>query len=518
MTAQVEAPPDAASTGELAATATATATSIRGSSVMLVGRVAAMGVNFAAQVLVVRHLSKADYGAFAWALSSVLLLQSVIALGIDRADTRFFAHYDERDQPARLRGLLVIEASTVVMIGLAALGAALTMQAHLTGTVAPNGLAAALLLVLLVLAPLQALDALVVNLFAVFASPWSVFVRRYVLEPGLRLLVVVGVVLSDGTTRALAWGYVLAGAVGLGIYLVLLVRLLDRTGLAGRFKAAPRELPLREVFTFSLPLLLSNLVAVATTELAVVVLGRYGGATEVGALRAVQPLAALNLVVMFSFMTLFAPAAARAIARGDLAAVRDLYWRTAGWITVLTAPVLLLTTVFARPVIDVTLGARYGDSAPYLASLSLGYFVNAALGFNGITVQMLGRLRFVLVTNLAVLAVMVGFDLLLIPRFGAGGAAVAVLATLLVHNLAKQAGLTGAVGVWHRGHGRTVAGVMAVVLVLGAIEALARVPLAVAVALTAIAEAPLLWNNRRFLQVAETFPEAARIPVLGRSL
>lgn len=495
-----------------------TAVNVRGSVLMLVGQVSAMAVNFASQLLVVRHLSKAEYGAFAWALSGVLLLQSVIALGLDRADTRFMAHYDERHEYGRLRGLLVVEASTVVAFGLGALGLAVVAQGPIRDTLAPSGSATTLLLLLLALAPLQAIDALVVNVFAVFATPTSVFFRRYVLEPGLRLLVVVALVTTDGSARYLAVGYLVAAAVGLGTYLVLLRRLLERTGLARRFSTAVRELPARELFAFSLPMLLTNLVAVATTELAAVLLGRYRAAPDVAAFRAVQPFAALNLVVLFSFMTLFTPVAARAIARSDLHTVRDLYWRTAGWVTVLTAPVFLLTTVFARPLVTATVGAEYANSAAYLAILALGYFVNAALGFNGLVVQMLGRVRFVLVTNIAVLGFMVAADVVLIPRFGAGGAAAAVLATLLVHNAWKQGGLVGGVGAGDRGHARTCLGVAAAAAVLGAIEAVAHPPLLVALALCGTAGVVLLRVNRRRLRLADTFPEVARLPLLARVL
>jgi hypothetical protein len=44
---------------------------IRGSSLLLIGRTLSMAVNFAVQVLIVRYLSKTDYGAFAYALSIV---------------------------------------------------------------------------------------------------------------------------------------------------------------------------------------------------------------------------------------------------------------------------------------------------------------------------------------------------------------------------------------------------------------------------------------------------------------
>ena len=505
-------------TAERGTSPAVTAVNVRGSVMMLAGQVSAMAVNFASQLLVVRHLSKAEYGAFAWALSGVLLLQSVVALGLDRADTRFMAHYDERREYGRLRGLLVVEASTVALVGLGILGAAVVVRGPIEDAVAPSASATTLLLILLALAPLQALDSLVVNVFAVFATPRSVFVRRYVLEPGLRLLVVAALVLTDGSARHLAAGYLLAGAVGLGIYIALLVRLLERTGLARRFSTAARELPVRELFAFSLPMLLSNLVAVATTELAAVLLGRYWAAPDVAAFRAVQPFAALNLVVLFSFMILFTPVAARAIARRDPGTLQEVYWRTAGWITVLTAPVVLLTTVFARPLVVTTLGGEYAGSAPYLATLALGYFANAALGYNGLVVQMLGRIRFVLVTNVAVLGFMVAADVVLIPPYGAGGAAVAVLATLLVHNAWKQGGLVGNVGPWDGGHARTCLGVAAAGAVLGVVEVVAHPSLPVALVLCGVAGVALLRANRRRLRVADTFPEVARVPLLARVL
>ena len=42
---------------------------IRGSTLLLVGQLLAKGVNFGVQVLIVRYLSKSDYGALAYALS-----------------------------------------------------------------------------------------------------------------------------------------------------------------------------------------------------------------------------------------------------------------------------------------------------------------------------------------------------------------------------------------------------------------------------------------------------------------
>src|SRR6476661_5203575 len=52
-------------------TKSATAKAVRGSSLLLLGKVLALGLNFVSQILIVRYLTKNDYGAFAYALSIV---------------------------------------------------------------------------------------------------------------------------------------------------------------------------------------------------------------------------------------------------------------------------------------------------------------------------------------------------------------------------------------------------------------------------------------------------------------
>jgi O-antigen/teichoic acid export membrane protein len=501
-----------------AARASLIADHVRGSSLMLAGQIAGLLVTFATQVLIVRHLSREDYGAFAYALSAVLLLQSMLALGMDRSDTRFLALYDERRDRGRLLGVLVLEAGTVLVLGSAAAVAAWSLRGPLEHVLTPDDRAFDVLLAMIVLAPLQALDTLVVNVFAVFAKPWSVFFRRYVLDPGLRLLVAVIAVLAGKGVLFITVGYVVAGLVGVAIYTGLLVRLLARLGVLTRASLRTLVVPARAVLEFSLPLLLTNVVAVASTQLAAVVLGHFHPAAAVAAFRAVEPVAALNLIVGYSFTTLFTPAAARLHARGDREGLRHLYWQTARWVAVLTFPIVCATTALAAPLTVTAFGNRYSSSAEYLALLSIGYYLSAAVGFNGITVLMLGRLRYITFGNLGVLVWTLGVDLLLIPPWGATGAVVAVLSTVLVHNAVKQAGLGfgAGIGIVDHGHLSVLVRLAAVLAVFNLVSLAAHPTLPIGLAVVAATTCVVLWFLGPALDLEGTFPELARLPLLRR--
>ena len=77
-------------------------TQIRGSSLLLGGRLLAVAINFAAQVLMVRYLSTANYGALGYSLSVVTMLQTICMLQLQEVVVRFVPIYHEREDYPRL--------------------------------------------------------------------------------------------------------------------------------------------------------------------------------------------------------------------------------------------------------------------------------------------------------------------------------------------------------------------------------------------------------------------------------
>jgi len=252
----------------------------------------------------------------------------------------------------------------------------------------------------------------------------------------------------------------------------------------------------------------------------VVILEQFAGLTEVARLRAQQPIAATNQLVMFSFATLFTPVAARMFAAGDRQGLNDLYWRTAMWIAVLSFPIFALTFSVATPLTHVLLGARYHDSALLLALLSFGYYFNAALGFNGLTLKICGRFRYVVVISLIVVVLNVAANLALIPFYGALGAAIGTSLAMIAHNILKQVGLRSgtAIATFERRYVKGYSVIFSVAIGLLLVEWIVRPPVVVGLAMAGLASWLVFRLNRDLLHIAGTFPELTRIPLLKRLL
>jgi O-antigen/teichoic acid export membrane protein len=294
---------------------------------------------------------------------------------------------------------------------------------------------------LIFLVPVEAADAMLDGLFASFAGTRAIFFRKYILGPGLKLGVVVLLMWKNATVVFLAYGYVAASIFGVLMYSWMYLRLLREQRLLQHIKPARIKIPVREILAFVVPGLSSILATVALSTVSIFLLGSIRTMSDVAYFRAVLPLAQLNSVVMSSFTLLYIPSAARLLAGSDYPAINKLYWQTAAWMSVLSFPIFAMTFSLAQPLTVFLYGARYEQAAPILALLSFGSYFNVALGFNLQTLKVIKRLRYITVISVLAVLFNVVVNLVLIPRYGAVGAAIGTAASLIVYNLLMQVGL-----------------------------------------------------------------------------
>lgn len=486
---------------------------LRGSSVLLGGRGVSLLINLAVQVISVRILSKTDYGAFAYALGVASIGSSAVLLGLDKTVSRFVPLYQEQGEERKALGTLALAAGVVCGLGIALVLLVFGLRGVLLGLVVRDALSLALLLILIALAPIQALDALLQNAMAIFVGARAIFVRRHLVGPGLKLLAVLVVMAVSGDVFLLAYGYLIGGVLGVALYLWILIRAWQHQGVLKRL--GDLELPAREVLGYSLPMLSSVLITLTAGSVASVLLEHFHGTGEVAAFRAVLPVARLNLVVLESFSLLYIPLASRMFARNDREGLNDLYWRTATWISVLTFPLFAVTFCLAKPLTTLLFGAAYTTSGSLLAILAVGFFFNAALGFNAFTMRVHGRVGPVVAINLVTVVLGLGASAFLIARFGATGAAVGGSLTLVIHNVLNHFGLmvvnTG-VQLLDRRFARIYAVITVMVLSLLAVQHLLAPPLLLSLTLSALAWLAVVRLTRSDLDPRTTFPELLRLP------
>ncbi len=489
---------------------------VRGSALLVVGRVLTLVLTTATQVIIVRALTQSDFGAFGYALALAAAGRTLLSLGQGKLLSRFMAKYEEERDFDRMFGAMFLAIGTIMLTSTLSLATLFLLADSVISSAVSDPATVKVVLILIFLAPLEALDQVFVSLFAVFSKARTIFFRKYLFTPLLRLVVVLTLALTGSSVTFLAIGYLGAAVVGVVVYLGVFVRVLRERGLLKQLRPSRIILPFRAVFSFSLPLISGELLLLSLNVGGVLILGYFHSAAEVARYRAVFNPARLNTAVLHAFVPLFLPLAARLFTRGDIEGLRRAYWHTGVFVAVLTFPVFALTGPLAFELTVLLFGDAYADSGIVLALLSVGYYFGVVLGFNTYTLQVCERIRFLVIVNVLVAALNIGLSLLLVQEYGAVGVAAANLAALVVQNVVNQWALRRAIGTTFidRGAVRCYAVIFACAVALWVFQVLVQPPLIVGVAVAAVASFLVLLAGRSAIELGDTFPELQRMPML----
>ena len=488
---------------------------VRGSSLLFGGRLISLGINFTVQVLIVRTLSTSDFGSFAFGLAIVAMLSNLNILGLSKAAGRLVPLHMEQQANGLVAGTIVSTVATLLALGLA-----LVLLAHLalgiTGDAAiADETSRELLLWMVLLTPIQALDNVGQSLSAVFVGARAIFVRRHLVGPLLKLAAVFIVIITDGSVINLAIWYLVAAAIGLALYLTVLARAWRARNLFAFFRPDRIRWPGRGLYLFAVPLLATDVVIALESNLSIIVLQAFHGPEAVARLQAIVPLAALMFVVVESFKLLFLPVATRLHSRNDTAALADLYWRSVLWLGLLSFPVFVSLVLYAEPITTLLFGDRYAASAPLLIVMACLKYLAGIAGLNYYSLMALGRGGEILTANFIAVLSTLALNLILVPLYGAMGAAIAFPAALVLHNLYQVRGLRGS-GIGWRGGTllRLFAEITAATLALGGLTQAFDLPLWLGLPVIGVTGLLLLRFNREPLALETTFPELARVTPL----
>ena len=144
---------------------------------------------------------------------------------------------------------------------------------------------------------------------------------------------------------------------------------------------------------------------------------------------------------------------------------------TTAWLVLLTWPLYLLAVVYGPEVLSV-FGHSYRAGAPVMVILALTMLLATACGQVDMVLITTGRSSWSLINGLLAVAVNVGLDLVLIPRYGITGAAIGWAVAIVVTNLMPMAQLASSIHLQPFGRGTVLAAALSTV-------AFGAVPLAI---------------------------------------
>lgn len=438
----------------------------RGGFYSLAGTLATAVATFGFTAIATRSLpDQRDAGTLFALTSAFMVAAAVIRLGAPTGLVYFLNRYRKTGQEHRIRLVWRAAYAPVVVLavsfGAAGIVASPSISSFLVGRDDPATVV--LTRVLSAVLVFAAVGDLAQGSTRGYGAMRPLVLIARIGRPGLQVVLAVAVVVAgaaDLVSLGLAWAVPFVPS---AIALYWWARRLDRShagdgrpeagrpvsgvsragGAHARGRASVRAAARgeRRVFwRFTGPRSVASIAQVAIQRIDIVLLGILAGPAPAALYTAATRFLAFGQLGGQALNQAIESKVASLLAIGDSDGVRAVYRVATVWLVLLTWPVYL-TFIGWAPELLAVFGPGYADAAGVIVVLSLAMLLGTAVGAVDTMLVMAGRGTWTMFNASAALVVNVALNLVLIPRFGIMGAAVAWAAAIAVNNVVPLAQL-----------------------------------------------------------------------------
>lgn len=398
----------------------------RGSVLNLIGMAFGAAANFAMLTIVGRAYGADAFGVFSGVTALFLLLSVVVRLGADTGSTWFVARWTDDDGGLSVWGVVRIATTPVVVcatvVALAVMALADPLASLLTDEAARSDFAAMLRIVAIML-PVAAVGEILMGVSRGLGSMRPTVMASQFGRQGGQLVAVAAVasLTDDLSVLAVAWA---------APYVITIVY--PAAWIAGvvGLRSGGESVPWRPFWNYAGPQAATAAAQSGLEKFDIIALGSLATVVDQGAYNAANRLAHVAVLGWYSVNLAHAPVYANLFERQRNREVGDLVGVASAWATLVVGPLLWAFALFAGAWLSV-FGEDFGVGSDALVLLSAALLGALLLGPSENLLLMSGRSRQAFWNNVVALEANIALNLVLIPRWGATGAAVAWAVSLV---------------------------------------------------------------------------------------
>lgn len=406
---------------------------VKGTGEALVVKGSSLFVSFALTILLSNTMGAEGYGVYAYVFSWINLLIILGRFGFDSVLVRYVAAYQAKHNWGAFSGIMrrskqiVFLCSFILWLLLCA--SLFFLQNRLGPALSVTFLVGAI--VLLLEPQINLCQSILRALGHIALSNLPLMVIR----PAIVVFIIAAAYFLFGFEITAHFGasiYLLASILALVLIFIILRMKIPET-LHTETEAVYE---VREWMNMAWPMLLSSASTILMNRTDVIMLGIFAGTTDAGIYHIVVRAASLTTIGLISVNSIAGPLIAKYYATYQKADLQRTV-RLAAWgILALSLPVAVIFIFFGKSLLAV-FGPQYIQGYTALVIMLAGQIVNALTGLVGLLMIMTAYQKPELLFNILASVLNIAMNLLLIPRYGIVGAAVATSLTLIAVNLLR---------------------------------------------------------------------------------
>jgi O-antigen/teichoic acid export membrane protein len=386
---------------------------------------------FVTNVLMTRTVGASIYGTFILAKNTTIVGGVLGSFGIHQGLLHFLPFYKGKRNWSRVKGTLLSGTQLTALFSFATAVFLFLGADQIAGRVFHTPSMAPALKVLAFSIPWLAFAKLWLNgVRAMRAVKYWVLVGK-VIRPAMCLALLSLLFLVGLKLYSLVFSELISIFLAAGLSLYFLRRLLPPQW--HKIQAVPDR---RELLGFSAPLFLVDTLNFILRRVDIIIIGIFLISQQVGIYNAAVRVAMLLAIPLASVNSIFAPMIAEYHGRGDMINLHRNFKVATRWIFSSVFPLCLFILLFPIPLLRL-FGAEFAEGSKALVILSCGQLVNATAGPVAYMIMMTGHPKLNLVNTLSLALVNIVLNLLLIPKFGIIGAAIAAATSAAAINILR---------------------------------------------------------------------------------
>jgi O-antigen/teichoic acid export membrane protein len=389
-------------------------------------RVVSAVIALASQALMARWMGDHEYGIFVFVWVAAVIVGGLACLGFQMSVVRFIPEYQERGENGLLRGIIVgarlhglATATVLALIGAAGLWLAGDVVSHYY--VVPFYLA-------LICLPMLAVGEIQDGMARAFTWAGLALGPTFIWRPLLILgFMWVGVMLGYPADAVTAMGATIAAVYAVTVMQALALRRRIRVTVP----SGPRAYRPLAWVAVSMPIFLVEGFFNLLTNVDILIVGAYLEPQQVAIYFATAKTLALVHFVYFAVRASAANRFSQYHVAGDQDRLNAFIRDTLHWTFWPSLAVSVLLLVFGWPLLYL-FGPSFTAGYPLLFIFIIGLIARASVGVAESLLSMAGQQRICAAVYTAVFVLNVALNVLLVPRFGLAGAAMATATALVV--------------------------------------------------------------------------------------
>lgn len=392
-------------------------------------RVASAMLAFGSQVLLARWMGSYEFGIYVYVWTWVLLLGQLIDLGLGTAAQRFIPEYRERGMLALLRGFNFGSRwlGTLVAFGVA-LGCAGLVR--LLEPWLDHYLLIPLYLACIAF-PAFALNNIQEGISRSYDWIGLSMMPAYVIRQSLLTILMAAAYFADLPMTAVT--AMIAAAISIWLPSLGQLFVLNRK-LATRVESGPKAYEFRVWITAALPILLVEGFYALLMYTDILMLEQFRPPDEVAVYYAAAKTLALVAFIHYSIAATTAHRFSSFHVAGDREGLAAFLKQAIKWTFWPSLAATLVLLAFGRPILRL-FGAEFADGYYLMFILAIGLLARAAIGPIERLLNMLGEQRVCALVHAGAFGINFCLCIILIPLFGAAGAAIATAVALVYESI-----------------------------------------------------------------------------------